>query len=636
MSLLGKDPCDNTTAPTYLSCATTSCTVLITVVASIGNFLVILAVCINPNKDMRSPFNYFIANLSFADLIVGLITAPLGTGYHIIEGLGMKNDRFRDSMHITYFISCTASLLSLTALALDRYAAITYPLVYRAKLNPTRALLVAIVVWVFSILLSMLYFVVGYNRYRFIFATTAVATTFVVLTVTNAKIFKYLRLQVKQWDDLHDSSEENLIKKQAIKLEKKITKTLVIVLLFFLACYLPSCICIYIINLCTNCNCVFIHWVRDTQFVLVMANSGVNPFVYAWRLQNFRQSFKSILTCRACVKREEMSLLGKDACDNTTAPTYLSFATTSCAVLITVVASLGNFLVILAVCINPNKDMRSPFNYFIANLSFADLIVGLITAPLGTGYHIIEGLGMKNDRFRDSMHITYFISCTASLLSLTALALDRYIAITYPLVYRAKLNPTRALLVAIVVWVLSILLSMLYFVVGYNPYRFVFATTAVATTFAVLIFTNTKIFKYLRLQVKQWDDLHDSSEENLAKKQAIKSEKKITKTLVIVLVLFLAFYLPSCICIYIINFCTNCNCVFIHWVRDTQFVLVMANSGVNPFVYAWRLQNFRKSFKSILTCHACVQRLRSISVNLQSSAASTDITIEHKNQEELT
>ena len=331
-----------------------------------------------------------------------------------------------------------------------------------------------------------------------------------------------------------------------------------------------------------------------------------------------------------------MSLLGKDLCDNTTAPTYLSFATTSCTVLITVVASLGNFLVILAVCINPNKDMRSPFNYFIANLSFADLIVGLITAPLGTGYHIIEGLGMKNDRFKDSMHITYFISCTASLLSLTALALDRYIAITYPLVYRAKLNPTRALLVAIVVWVLSILLSMLYFVVGYNRYRFVFATTAVATTFAVLIFTNAKIFKYLRLQVKQWDDLHDSSEENLVKKQAIKLEEKITKTLVIVLLFFLACYLPSCICIYIINFCTNCNCVFIHWVRDTQFVLVMANSGVNPFVYAWRLQNFRKSFKSILTCHACVQRLRSISVNLQSSAASTDTTIEHKNQEELT
>ncbi|KAJ7331662.1 hypothetical protein OS493_019255 [Desmophyllum pertusum] len=112
----------------------------------------------------------------------------------------------------------------------------------------------------------------------------------------------------------------------------------------------------------------------------------------------------------------------------------------------------------------------------------------------------------------------------------------------------------------------------------------------------------------------------------------MKWEEKITKTLVIVLVLFLAFYLPACICIYIINFCSSCDCVFIHWVRDIQFVLVMANSGVNPFVYAWRLQNFRKAFKSILTCRACVKRLRSISVNLQlasmsfNNAGSVDIT----------
>ena len=100
----------------------------------------------------------------------------------------------------------------------------------------------------------------------------------------------------------------------------------------------------------------------------------------------------------------------------------------------------------------------------------------------------------------------------------------------------------------------------------------------------------------------------------------------ITKTLVIVLLLFLACYLPSCICIYIINFCTNCDCVFIHWVRDIQFVLVMTNSGVSPFVYAWRLEHFRKAFKSILTCRAFLRRLQSISLNLQASTLSTEVS----------
>ena len=323
-----------------------------------------------------------------------------------------------------------------------------------------------------------------------------------------------------------------------------------------------------------------------------------------------------------------MSLLDKYPCDNTTAPTYLSFCTASFSILITIIASVGNSLVILAVFLNPNKDLRSPFNYFVANLSIADLIVGLITGPLGSIYHILEGINRLQQPFKDMVHVTFFISCTASLLSLTALALDRYLAITYPLIYRTKLSPVRALLVSVLVWIVSILLPMIYFIVGYNKFRFVFANTSIAITLAVLIFTNVKIFKYLRDQVQQWDGLHDSSEENLAMKQAMKWEKKITKTLVIVLLLFLAFYLPACICIYIINFCTSCDCVFIHWVRDIQFVLVMANSGVNPFVYAWRLENFRKAFKSILTCRACTEKLRFLSVlNLQlSTAANTDVS----------
>lgn len=51
MSLIGKDPCDNTSAPTYLSFSTASTSIFITVVASVGNSLVVLAVLLNPNKD---------------------------------------------------------------------------------------------------------------------------------------------------------------------------------------------------------------------------------------------------------------------------------------------------------------------------------------------------------------------------------------------------------------------------------------------------------------------------------------------------------------------------------------------------------------------------------------------------------
>lgn len=336
-------------------------------------------------------------------------------------------------------------------------------------------------------------------------------------------------------------------------------------------------------------------------------------------------SIRFFFRCFKSNHPSSMSLLGKYPCDNITAPTYLSFTTATSTALISIVASLGNVLVILAVLLNPNKDLKSPFNYFIANLSFADLVVGLLSAPMSTVYSIVEGIGKvkKYEHFEIALQFTYFAPCTASLLSLAALALDRYVAIVYPLIYRTRLNPVRAFIVSVVIWIVSSALFMIYYALGYNRFRFIFANTAVATALAVLIFTNAKIFKFLRRQVDQWDSIHDSSVENMAKKRNMEWEKKITKTLVIVLLLFLACYLPSCICIYIINFCTNCNCEFIHWVRDIQYVLVMANSGLNPFVYAWRLQNFRKAFKSILKCHVCVHLLRSTSASTVISDATS-------------
>ncbi|KAL9972163.1 hypothetical protein ACROYT_G018418 [Oculina patagonica] len=203
-----------------------------------------------------------------------------------------------------------------------------------------------------------------------------------------------------------------------------------------------------------------------------------------------------------------MSLLDKYPCDNITAPAYLSFSSASFSILSAVVATVANFLVILAVFLDPNKDLRSPFNYFVANLALADLIVGLLSSPLAAIYLIHEGLKLPNQVFRSLRHMTYFISCTASLLSLTALALDRYVAITYPLHYRTKLSPIRACLVSCLVWIVSILLSLVYFIVGYNKFsRQRQAPVILQNSSVVGRFTPTEIEDFIDLltvQLKDW------------------------------------------------------------------------------------------------------------------------------------
>ena len=313
MSLLGSYPCSNISAPTSLSITSATFCSVLSAVAVIGNILVFLAVIIDPNRNLRSPFNWFVANLAAADLIVGCFALPMSAEFYIREASTKQLTLLPrdDARRVGSFVSCTASLFSLAAMSLDRFFAITNPMeyrVYRAKLNSRRATVISTVIllsiWIISIGLPFLYFSVGYLKYQFFFAITAVVSTFVVLCLTYVKVFKSLRNQVRTWDSLHQGpASYNHIKKRKIKWEKKVTKTFLIMLTLFISCFLPSLILILIISFCASCNCDFIHWARDLNYILIMANSSMNPFVFAWRLQPYRDAFLKILTCGVIVRK---------------------------------------------------------------------------------------------------------------------------------------------------------------------------------------------------------------------------------------------------------------------------------------------------------------------------------------------
>ena len=177
--------------------------------------------------------------------------------------------------------------------------------------------------------------------------------------------------------------------------------------------------------------------------------------------------------------------------------------------------------------------------------------------------------------------------------------------------YRTALSGNRVIIASIIIWTLSIGLTFIYFTSGFILYTFIYTHTAVIFTLVVLLFTYLKIFLSLRSQVQNWSNL--SEEQNDDNKQIVKWEKKITKTFLIMLALFMACYFPSIIVVYIMNLCTTCSCDLIHVARDLQIMLVMANSSMNPFVYGWRLQNFRQAFKRIVMCRWVVRKIRSLS-----------------------
>ena len=294
------------------------------------------------------------------------------------------------------------------------------------------------------------------------------------------------------------------------------------------------------------------------------------------------------------------------------APTALSYFTASISLVLVFITVTGNLLIVVAVLKDPLKKLRTPFNYFLVNLAASDLLVGCVTMPLSFVIHLEEANGYVNPHFSKTMGSSYFISATASVLSLGALCLDRYVAISWPIQYRTSLQLSRCGIISLCIWIFSLSLPMLYLKVGYITYSMVFSHVSVLITFCILLLSYRQVYKSLRKQVNEMKAIQGTAEsaatlDNELRQAAL--EKKVTRAFLIILLLFICSYAPAIIMVYILQFCEQCNCTFRHVLRDLQFLIVLSNSAMNPFVCAIRLQNFRESILVLLKCTR-VDRLR--------------------------
>ncbi|XP_031565868.1 alpha-1B adrenergic receptor-like isoform X2 [Actinia tenebrosa] len=301
-------------------------------------------------------------------------------------------------------------------------------------------------------------------------------------------------------------------------------------------------------------------------------------------------------------------------CTGVVAPKVLAFSTAAISAGFSLITTPGNLLVCLAVLINPNRNLRTSFNFFIVNLALADLTVGAITEPLSFVYHIREGLRLQFSLLQMVHHYLYFITCTASILSLGALTAERHSAATSARSYRARqVNSNKRYQWATCgIWVISAAVSGFYFIIGPLVQSLVVTVTAVVLTFVILAFTYLRIYGVLKERTQANlsrgipnpnEDSNDATRKKRnAALRAIEYEKKLTKVLASILVCYICCFIPACVLIFTMNLCSSCSCEVIHWMRDVQFWFILLNSAVNPYLYAWRIPHFKRAIVNILKC----------------------------------
>ena len=288
-------------------------------------------------------------------------------------------------------------------------------------------------------------------------------------------------------------------------------------------------------------------------------------------------------------------------CKNVWAPSYLSLLTAIIGSVFCIVITFGNLMIVIAVVKDPLKKLRSPFNYFVVNLAVADLIVGIVSMPIGIYNHTLEYLKTKPDVLKRVFTVTLFISLTASLLCLITLSVDRYIAITFPIKYRSNLTWRKCWIGSFIIWILSLSLPLVYLKVGYINYLMIYINTAVVIATITLVMTYIRIYKFLRGQIERMKEISrtTSNETKMLESKRTLQQKKVTRVFLWILVLFLACYIPATIIVYILQFCTICNCESIHVMRDTTFYLLTVNSCMNPFVYALKNKHYRHALTQL-------------------------------------
>lgn len=131
--------------------------------------------------------------------------------------------------------------------------------------------------------------------------------------------------------------------------------------------------------------------------------------------------------------------------------------------ILTIGCILGNFLVILAV-LQVHK-LRTPSNCLILSLAVSDLLVGCIVMPLAILPQIFTKwpLGRMACILWTTSDVTL---CTASILTLMMISIDRYLIISKPFKYPRYRTAKLMCLYISIAWIVSLLISLTPVFVG--------------------------------------------------------------------------------------------------------------------------------------------------------------------------
>jgi len=134
----------------------------------------------------------------------------------------------------------------------------------------------------------------------------------------------------------------------------------------------------------------------------------------------------------------------------------VSIATSVLLGVMTLTTIIGNIFVIAAIVLE--RNLQCVANYLILSLAVADLLVAVLVMPLGAVYQISHSWTF-GPQLCDMWTSSDVLCCTASILHLVAIAIDRYWAVTQVHYIHSRTIKTIGTMIALI-WGISITVSL--------------------------------------------------------------------------------------------------------------------------------------------------------------------------------
>uniref|UniRef100_UPI00358EB006 adenosine receptor A2b-like n=1 Tax=Myxine glutinosa TaxID=7769 RepID=UPI00358EB006 len=301
-------------------------------------------------------------------------------------------------------------------------------------------------------------------------------------------------------------------------------------------------------------------------------------------------------------------------------------------VVIALLAIAGNVLVCWAVLVNSN--LHNVTNYLLVSLAVADIAVGVLGIP----FAIVLSVRLSTN-FYGCLFLACFVLVLtqSSIFSMLAVAIDRYLAVSIHLRYNELVTENRAKGIVAVCWILSFAIGLLpmlgwnnlnelqencskgfqngsklcvidchcstiecgfekvitlHYMVSFNFFG------CVLGPLVVMMVIYLKIFMIARRQLRAIKHKGTGIPSVERSRTFWQKEMHAARSLSIIVIIFTISWLPLHIANCIGYYCQSCSRSKL--LMYSSILLSHANSAMNPIVYAYRLREFRHTFRRIL------------------------------------